>query len=1042
MHKEMTMNRLTILVVALLCANNMNAQIKTLPQGGNHRSVSTQIEIPISKKVKRKAASRSTNFVPRSIVYLESEKNGLKVNARGLDQLPIWISGTPQLILRSGDSSVEKGLNFLANAQSLMSIDDAATEFTVIADNKDALGMTHVKYQQVYLGVPIYGAEVIYHEGGKEPFVNGRYVSTPSIESVVPTLSDTEAVDLSVADVGGVTLAASDPFGLFDMEMTDATLVIYEGQLCYQVIVYHTIIDRWEYIIDAHSGDIVSKHEAMCKLHNHTPGAACTHGDHELVSEKVDNSNLLVANTPPDGPTVSNAQDLFGTNRQINTYESAGRFYMIDASRTMYDNINSSIPNDPVGAVWTIDAFNTNPQNSDFEYDHVSSTSSSFSGKQTGVSAQYNGGQAYQYFKTVHDRESINGQGGNVIGLINISDEDGSSLGNAFWNGIAMFYGNGDNTFNPLARGLDVAGHEMSHGVVQSTANLTYQGESGALNESFADIFGAMIDRDDWLIGEDVVKTSAFPSGALRSLQDPHNGASTGNFNAGWQPRTYSERFTGSQDNGGVHINSGIPNWAFFKFATANGVGKNRAEKVYYRALEMYMTKSSQFVDQRIAVIQAATDLYGSAVAASAAAAFDAVEVFGGGGTVIQSDVGVNPGADLILFTTTDQQDLYIADAAGNLIFNPLTTQDPISVPSITDDGSEIIFVNQDKELYYIRLDWNNNQIVEEGVIGSNEQWRNAIFSKDGLRLAALRDLQEDQVYVYDFIEQEGRDFELFNPTFTAGVSTGDVLYADALEFDFTGDYLMYDAFNRIQSSFGNDITYWDIGFIDVFNSAAGTFRTGEDIEKLFSQLPEGVSIGNPTFSKNSDYIIAFDFLQDGGFKVLGANIELGNTGTIFDDHDRPGYPSYSLDDDRVIFDAQTNTNQDIIAAAQLQSDKIQSTSAAVQLGFDSAGIKWGRWFGNGDRELTGVEEAALPVGSMVLAPNPVADVLQVTVSDEVVSPTQVSIADVSGRTLIHQKVSTQHRTVAVDVSTLEAGVYIVTLMTGNGTTSEMFVKQ
>lgn len=93
-------------------------------------------------------------------------------------------------------------------------------------------------------------------------------------------------------------------------------------------------------------------------------------------------------------------------------------------------------------------------------------------------------------------------------------------MGNAFWNGQAMFYGNGDNAFQPLAKGLDVAGHEMTHGVVEGTANLEYQGKSGALNQSFADIFGVMIDRDDWKIGEDVVKTSAFPSGALRSMGD------------------------------------------------------------------------------------------------------------------------------------------------------------------------------------------------------------------------------------------------------------------------------------------------------------------------------------------------------------------------------------------------------------------------------------------------------------------------------------------------------------------------------------------
>ena len=122
-----------------------------------------------------------------------------------------------------------------------------------------------------------------------------------------------------------------------------------------------------------------------------------------------------------------------------------------------------------------------------------------------------NRAKAYLYFSNLHSRNSINGAGGNIISLVNVSDEAGQSMGNAFWNGQAMFYGNGDAAFTPLAAGLDVAGHEMSHGVVQSTANLAYQGESGAMNEAFADIFGSMIDRDDWKVGEDIANPSVFP---------------------------------------------------------------------------------------------------------------------------------------------------------------------------------------------------------------------------------------------------------------------------------------------------------------------------------------------------------------------------------------------------------------------------------------------------------------------------------------------------------------------------------------------------
>lgn len=1031
------MNKLYILIFLLFISINLNGQLKKVTFGDKQPEATTIIEVPSFKKTNSKANLSTKQFSPQKMTFQLSEKNGLNVQMRGANNLPIFIQGKPTQTLRFGNSPEDIGYNFLENAKELMNIENPSSEFEPILTQTDELGMTHVKYQQIHKGIPVYGAEVIVHFDHKNQILNGRYLSTPTVDDVTPQLDNNQVESLVIAEVGGIVNLEEDKFNLFDFEKITSDLVIYEDRLCYELTVYKNIVDRWEYIVDAKSGEVIRAHQNICKFHNHVNHGECSH-NHTIAN---DNNEAITNMPPPDGPSVSNAQDLFGTNRQINTYESGGSFYLIDAARTMYDNANSNIPNDPVGTVWTIDAFNTSPQNSNFEYDHVISNTSSFSGKQTGVSAQYNGGEAYEYFKNVHSRESINGSGGNVIGLINIADEDGSTLGNAFWNGVAMFYGNGDSSFQPLARGLDVAGHEMSHGVVQSTANLEYQGESGALNESFADIFGAMIDRDDWLVGEDVVKTSAFPSGALRSLQDPHNGASTGNFNAGWQPRIYSERFTGSQDNGGVHINSGIPNYAFFLFATSNGVGKDKAEQVYYRALDKYLTKSSQFIDARLAVVQAATDLYGTGVANSAKAAFDQVEIFNGNGTTTQTDVDVNPGADLILFTTEDQNNLYIADADGNLIFNPLTEQDPLSVPSITDDGSEIIFINQDKELYYIQLDWSNNTIIEEGIITSNESWRNAVFSKDGLRMAALRDAEENKVFVYDFEQGSGIDYELYNPTFTEGVNTGDVLYADALEFDFSGEYLMYDAFNRIQSATGSAIDYWDIAFIKVFNKDSGTFTLGNDLNKLFSQLPDDVSIGNPTFSKNSDYIIAFDYLEGNEFTILGSNIETGETKSIFEDNDRPGYPDYSKNDDKVIFDAANSANLGVIGGAVLQSNKIESNSANIQLAFEETGVRWGVWFGNGDRALAN-EEVDLPSGLISLFPNPAGATVTLNSNIEDAGKTTLTVVDIMGRTVIQNEVDQLSSDVNIDVSKLISGQYILNVKTEKGTTSQMFVKQ
>lgn len=158
------------------------------------------------------------------------------------------------------------------------------------------------------------------------------------------------------------------------------------------------------------------------------------------------------------------------------------------------------------------------------------------------------------------------------------------------------------------------------------------------------------------------MNTSVFSSGALRDLSNPHNGGNDFN-DAGYQPAHYSERYTGSQDNGGVHINSGIPNKAFQLFADA--ITKDKAEQVYYRALDLYLLKSSNFVDCRNAIVQAADDLYGTTEVNAANAAFTAVGIGAGAGTDPQTDIDTNPGDDFILMSDADFAALYIFTPTG-----------------------------------------------------------------------------------------------------------------------------------------------------------------------------------------------------------------------------------------------------------------------------------------------------------------------------------------------------------------------------------------
>jgi hypothetical protein len=258
--------------------------------------------------------------------------------------------------------------------------------------------------------------------------------------------------------------------------------------------------------------------------------------------------------------------------------------------------------------------------------------------ERAGVDAHYGAAKTYDYYKNVHGRNGINGSSGpgtttaaanSSITLVASRVHFGSGYNNAFWYNNQMTYGDGNGTsFTPLTT-LDIAGHEMTHGVTEYTANLTYANESGALNESMSDVFGAMVElyarggsatADTWKIGEQAY-TPNTAGDALRYMNDPHL-AGNGGYTSNDDPDHYSERYTGTADSGGVHINSGIGNKAFYLAAaggthhlsgvTVTGMGTDDAARIWYRALTSYMTSSTNFAGARTATLNAASAIFGS----------------------------------------------------------------------------------------------------------------------------------------------------------------------------------------------------------------------------------------------------------------------------------------------------------------------------------------------------------------------------------------------------------------------------------------------
>lgn len=910
-------------------------------------AVNTNFDVSKLKITSKRNVIGKTNYQMPSVFNLNSipslyEHKVLKSSASGL---PLFIEseGTEAVKKSAKNQSVETiGKFYLEDIKGLLRVSNPSEEFINISKKADALGQTHLKMQQVFKGIKVYGSEVIIHldKSGQVQTFNGRNRPTPQLNSIAPKVSFQQALSNVERDLGkqlpNSSAIKTGLNSLLNPSASEEELVIYtvddEAILTRHITVFPSAIDRWEYFIDANTGKVLDKFYHTCKFH-------------VAFDENHTESNVSV--TLP--PTNTSGQDLNGVNRQLNTWTDNNLNYLLDVSKPMYNAGQSQLPDNPVGGILTLDIRNEAPSEQ-VKIFHVTTGTNTWSNN-TGVSAHYNADLSYEYFRTTFNRNSINGQGGTIISFINVGDADGGALENAFWNGKAMFYGNGRTAFKPFAGALDVGGHEMSHGVIQNTANLEYRNQSGAINESFADIFGAMIDRDDWQLAEDIAIVEFFPSGAMRDMSNPNNGRN-GLGESGWQPKDMTEFYTGNQDNGGVHINSGITNRAYYLIATA--ISKDKAEQIYYRALDNYLTVSSQFIDLRLAVLKSAADIHGegSTEVQAAATAFDTVGITDGEATDTGNDIPTAAGDDFILsldIRTDDPNTLYISDTSGQN-FVPLTTTRVLRKPSVADDGSFAIYVTEDNTVNAVTLNANN---PEESVLSSEQIWAAVALSKDGTKLAAVRNNQENIIYITDLASGEAQSYELYNPTSVDGVTTGEVLYPDALEWDYSGQYLIYDALNRIDNNSGIDIDYWDVGFLKVWDNQSNSFGDGS-IQKLFTNLPEGVSIGNPSFSKTSGNVMAFDLFNqnDSAYEVIAANIETGTVKTVYQNN-KLGFPNYSKTDEKLIFDSNNNGDQDILVI-NMGADKITPSGNPSEL--IPNGI-WGIWFTVGERSTLSSEK-------------------------------------------------------------------------------------
>jgi hypothetical protein len=298
---------------------------------------------------------------------------------------------------------------------------------------------------------------------------------------------------------------------------------------------------------------------------------------------------------------------------------------------------------------------------------------------------------------------------------------------------------------------------------------------------------------------------------------------------------------------------------------------------------------------------------------------------------------------------------------------------------------------------------------------------------------------------VFDLLANDQQKFALYNPTYSEGQTTGDVQYADVLEFDYSGTNLMYDSYNALTNSQGDDIGYWDIGFLEFWDN--GQFAPANEafISKLFSGIPEKTSVGDPAFAKNSPFVIAFDYFDQSTattrYDVYGANVETGDYNILVSNNGTLGWPNFNRLDTKIVFETQPTTNIYNLRLQGLASNKIQpsgNTTAFI------ANHSWGVWYGNGNRSLqVGANEPSQSLLNLRVSPNPVSESTQISLTTPTGSDAQISVCNLFGQTLLTRSfnLSAGDNLLDFDMGNLPAGSYVIRIAAANNTAAVTVVK-
>ncbi|MEU0024549.1 M4 family metallopeptidase [Streptomyces sp. NPDC006335] len=504
-------------------------------------------------------------------------------------------------------TALENAASVLADRASALGLTSA--QGTKVRDViVDADGAQHVRYDRTYRQLPVLGGDFVVHLAPDGAYKSSSRAtrSTISLSSVTPALSGPKAADLAANALKAANL------GETLKKLTAKPRLVVDALHGAPKLAWQT---------DAAAQDSLGNPVARTVLTDARTGTQIDAWD--SIEQASGDGKSLYSGTVP-----------------LETTQSGSTYQLKDATR---GNTYTGDAANKTDLCFLTICFSRAPATLFADADNHWGTGATSDRATAAVDAQYGTDVTWDYYKKVHGRNGIAGDGKGSYNRVHY----GNDYSNAFWDDscFCMTYGDGDGTqLGPLVS-LDVAGHEMSHGVTSKTAALTYSGESGGLNEATSDIFGTLVefyagntsDTGDYLIGEKIVR-SGFGRDALRYMDKPSkDGKSVDSWSSS----------VGDLD---VHYSSGVANHFAYLLAegsgpktvngvsydsptsngsTVTGIGRDKLGAIWYRALTVYMTSSTNYAGARAATLNAAKDLYGAGSTEynAVAAAWSAVNV-------------------------------------------------------------------------------------------------------------------------------------------------------------------------------------------------------------------------------------------------------------------------------------------------------------------------------------------------------------------------------------------------------------------------------